>query len=127
MPYLIALGRDLILDLHEEYAAILKMYEEGKPTVPVRAFFGELLRQTGRRADYPIALLDRRVNLDQLLAIHNAMKHPLAYIQGPPGTGKTSTIVNTIITAFFNEKTVLFASYNNHPIDGVCSRLQTLS
>ncbi len=127
MPYLIALGRDLILDLHEEYEAILKMYEEGKQTVPVRAFFGELLRQTGRRADYPIALLDGRVNLDQLLAIHNAMKHPLAYIQGPPGTGKTSTIVNTIITAFFNEKTVLFASYNNHPIDGVCSRLQTLS
>lgn len=30
------------------------------------------------------------------------MKYPLAYIQGPPGTGKTNTIINTIITAFFN-------------------------
>lgn len=62
-----------------------------------------------------------------MLAIHNAMKYPLTYIQGPPGTGKTSTIVNTIVTAFFNERTVLFASYNNHPIDGVCNKLQNIS
>jgi DNA-directed RNA polymerase subunit L len=126
MPYLIAIGRDVVLDLHGEYEAIHRMYEEDRVTIPIRAFFGELLRQTGRRKDYPIALLDRRINLDQLLAIHNAMKYPLAYIQGPPGTGKTNTIVNTIVTAFFNEKTVLFASYNNHPIDGVCEKLQQI-
>lgn len=71
-------------------------------------------------------MLDKRINLDQLLAIHNAMKYPLAYIQGPPGTGKTNTIVNTMVTAFFNEKTVLFASYNNHPIDGVCDKLKAI-
>ena len=47
------------------------------------------------------------------------MKYPLAYVQGPPGTGKTNTIINTIATAFFNDRTVLFASYNNHPIDNV--------
>ncbi len=70
--------------------------------------------------------MNNRVNLDQLLAIHNAIKYPLTYVQGPPGTGKTNTIVNTIITAFFNEKTVLFASYNNHPIDGVCEKLQNI-
>ena len=63
------------------------------------------------------------VNLDQLLAINNAMKYPVAYIQGPPGTGKTNTIINTIATAFFNERTVLFASGNNHPIDGVYEKL----
>lgn len=127
MPYLIAVGRDIILDLHEEYEAIHKMYEEDKVTVPIKAFFGDLLKQVDRRKDYPIALLNKQINLDQLLAIHNAMKYPLAYIQGPPGTGKTNTIVNTIITAFFNEKTVLFTSYNNHPIDGVCKKLQNLS
>ena len=127
MPYLIAIGRDVILDLHEEYEAIHKMYETDNVTIPIKAFFGDLLRQVDRRKDYPIALLNKRINLDQLLAIHNAMKYPLAYIQGPPGTGKTNTIVNTIITAFFNEKTVLFASYNNHPIDGVCEKLQNIS
>lgn len=60
------------------------------------------------------------------MAIHNAMKYPLAYIQGPPGTGKTNTIVNTLVTAFFNEQTVLFTSYNNHPIGGVCEKLQNI-
>jgi hypothetical protein len=126
MPYLIAIGRDIILDLHSEYEAIHKMYEEDTTTIPIKAFFGDLLRQVDRRKDYPIALLNRRINLDQLLAIHNAMKYPLAYIQGPPGTGKTNTIVNAIVTAFFNEKTVLFTSYNNHPIDGVCEKLQEI-
>ena len=64
--------------------------------------------------------------MDQLLAIHNAMKYPVAYIQGPPGTGKTNTIINTIVTAFFNERTVLFASYNNHPINGVYEKLSQM-
>ena len=73
-----------------------------------------------------MALLNRKVNMDQLLAIHNAMKYPLAYIQGPPGTGKTNTIINTIVTAFFNERTVLFSSYNNHPISGVYEKLSKL-
>lgn len=127
MPYMIAVGRDVILDLHSEYEAIHKMFEEDKATIPMQAFFGNLLKQADRRKDYPIALLNKRINLDQLLAIHNAIKYPLTYVQGPPGTGKTNTIVNTIVTAFFNEKTVLFASYNNHPIDGVCEKLQNIS
>lgn len=128
MPYIIGLGMDVILDLHKEYQSIMQMYGEGKASFPIKAFFGDLLARSDRRRNrpYPITLIDRRVNLDQLLAIHNAMKYPLAYIQGPPGTGKTSTIINTIITAFFNERTVLFASYNNHPINGVFDKLKSL-
>lgn len=93
---------------------------------PVQAFFGELLRRPVRHKDYPMALRDPRVNLDQLLAINNAMKYPLTYVQGPPGTGKTSTILNTITTAFFNGRTVLLTSYNNHPIDGVFNALKEM-
>lgn len=126
MPYLIAIGRNVMVDLHEEYEAINKMYENSEVTIPIKAFFGELLKQVDRRKNYPITLLDRKINLDQLLAIHNSMKYPLAYIQGPPGTGKTNTIVNTLVTAFFNERTVLFTSYNNHPIDGVCDKLKSV-
>ena len=126
MPYIIGLGMDIVLDLHQEYQAILEMYQEDKVTIPVKAFFGDLLSRPIRRKEYPITLTDNRVNLDQLLAIHNAMKYPVAYIQGPPGTGKTSTIINTIVTAFFNEKTVLFTSYNNHPINGVFEKLTSL-
>lgn len=126
MPYVIGIGMDLALDLHGEYAAVIEMYEKQEAAVPIRAFFGDLLGRPVRRKNYPIALADKRINLDQLLAIHNAMKYPVAYIQGPPGTGKTSTIINTIVTAFFNDRTVLFSSYNNHPIDGVFRKLSDM-
>ena len=129
MPYLIAIGRDCPVDLEHEYRGILNMFEDPSGetvTAPLRAFFGEMTARPRRRKSYPLALLNNKVNLDQLLAINNAMRYPLAYVQGPPGTGKTNTIVNTLTTAFFNERTVLFASYNNHPIDGVVEKLQQI-
>jgi len=126
MPYILTIGMDCMLDLEVEYKAVLDMYESGKVTVPIKAFFGDLVRRPDRRKDYPIALINKKVNIDQLLAIHNAVKYPLAYIQGPPGTGKTNTIINTVTTAFFNEKTILLASYNNHPIDGVFETLKNI-
>lgn len=126
MPYIIGLERDIALDLHKEYQSIIKMYQRGKVPVPVKAFFGDLLERPRRTGSYPIALINQRINMDQLLAIHNAMKYPVAYIQGPPGTGKTNTIINTIVTAFFNERTVLFTFYNNHPINGVYEKLSTI-
>lgn len=126
MPYIIGLEADIALDLHKEYQAIMKLYQKKDVPVPIRAFFGDLLERPRRTAAYPIALINRNINMDQLLAIHNAMKYPVAYIQGPPGTGKTNTIINTIVTAFFNERTVLFASYNNHPINGVYEKLSAI-
>ncbi len=126
MPYMIGLGMDIALDLHKEYQAIIKMYQEDNVTIPIKAFFGDLLTRPRRSKDYPITLINENINLDQLLAIHNGMKYPLAYIQGPPGTGKTNTIINTIVTAYFNERTVLFTSYNNHPINGVFEKLSNM-
>lgn len=128
MPYIIGLEADIALDLHKEYQAIMKLYQQGKDSVPVpiKAFFGDLLERPRKRKVYPIVLINQRINMDQLLAIHNAMKYPVAYIQGPPGTGKTNTIINAIVTAFFNERTVLFASYNNHPINGVYEKLSSI-
>lgn len=127
MPYMIGLGMDIALDLHKEYQAIIKMYQEENVTIPIKAFFGDLLARPRRSKDYPITLINKNINLDQLLAINNGMKYPLAYIQGPPGTGKTNTIINTIVTAYFNERTVLFASYNNHPINGVFDKLTEMT
>ena len=127
LPHLIAIGYDVVLDLNSEYAAISDMYSGGNsPTKPIEAFFGNLLERPIRRKEYPIVLCNKKANLDQLLAISTALKYPLTYVQGPPGTGKTNTIVNTILSAFFNERTVLFASYNNHPIDGVFDALTGL-
>lgn len=125
MPYIIGLGMDIVLDLHREYKAILEMYQQDSVPDSVKAFFGNVLERA-KDKPVPIALVDKRMNLDQLLAINSAMTQHVTYIQGPPGTGKTNTIIHTIITAFFNEKTVLFTSYNNHPINGVFEKLSQL-
>ena len=127
LPYVIAIGMNYNVDLNKEYKSIIDMYDSGNVTTPIKAFFGDITSPSKRRKDYPLALLNNRVNLDQLLAIHNAVKYPIAYIQGPPGTGKTNTIINTITTAFFNDKTVLFSSYNNHPIESVFNELTSIS
>jgi len=126
MPYLMAIEMNIIIDLKREYSAILEMFENDRVTKPIQAFFGNLLEHSANGKSYCVALLNKKVNLDQLLAINNAMKYPVVYIQGPPGTGKTNTIINIISTAFFNDKTVLFSSYNNHPIDSVYQYLSTL-
>ncbi len=125
-PYIIPLSRDLSVDLKDEYAYIKSVMENGTASEPLNAFFGNLTKIPFRRKNYPLVLINQKANLDQLLAMSNAIKYPLSYIQGPPGTGKTSTIFNTITTAFFNEKTVLFSSFNNHPIDGVCEALHKI-
>lgn len=126
-PYIFPLERNLIFSLKQEFSEIKKMVEENRLTEPLKAFFGKLVKVKGSKENFPIVLLDNNVNLRQLLAIHNAMKNSVSYIQGPPGTGKTSTIVNTILTAFFNGKTVLFTSYNNKPINGVAEKLKKIT
>lgn len=126
-PYLVGIGFNTVIDLRSQYTGITDLYEKDALPIPLKAFFGELIKRPSRQKEYPIITLDKEVDLDQLLAINKAIKYPLAYIQGPPGTGKTSTIVNTIINAFFNGRTVLFASNNNHPVDGVVADLRSFT
>lgn len=84
LPYLVAISRDCPVDLEHEYRGILTMFEDPSgetATAPLRAFFGEMTAKPRRRKSYPLALLNNKVNLDQLLAINNAMRYPLAYVQ----------------------------------------------
>ena len=130
LPYLIEIGRNPLLDLNQEYDGILKMYQSDNTDdvkAPIKAFFGELTSHNRSRKTYPLILVDKQINLDQLLAMNHAMRDSISYVQGPPGTGKTKTIMNIIITSFFNDRTVLFSSYNNHPIDEVVDKLKSLS
>ena len=126
LPYVMALSRDFTLDLDSEYSAIIEMYEKDTVSYPIKAFFGDLTAKPRRIKNYPLALYNDKVNLDQLLAIHNGLKYPVLYVQGPPGSGKTNTILNTVVTAFFNGKSVLISSYNNHPIDEIYDKLSNL-
>lgn len=125
MPYLLETARDFMIDLAGEYDGIFGMYNENNVTAPIQAFFGALTAHPRKSKAVPFALVDKKINLDQLLAMNHAMRYPLSYIQGPPGTGKTMTIVNTILTAFYNHRTVLLASYNNHPVNEAVAKLRS--
>lgn len=125
-PKFVCTKRNMVIKLEDEYNAILRMYENGNVTEPVKAFFGEINAEKVQEENNPIALLNDKVNLDQLLALYNAVNQNVSYVQGPPGTGKTNTILNVIATCFFDRKTVLFSSYNNHPLDSVIQSLSSL-
>lgn len=50
------------------------------------------------------------INIEQLLEIHSALKIFLTYMQRPFGAGET--IIESIVTVFFNEKIILEKTYN---------------
>ncbi len=108
MPYVIGLAMDIPLDLHKEYKGILKMYKEGDVSIPVKAFFGELLERPRRTGAYPMALLNRKVNMDQL---RNSQCHEISgcLYSGTAGNRENKYDYQYIVTAFFNERTVLFS------------------
>ena len=78
-PYFLCLQRDLNIDLEKEYESIINMYSQNNVTVPIQAFFGEFHSTKQNDKVYPLALINKNVNLDQLLAIHNAMNFQAAH------------------------------------------------
>jgi very-short-patch-repair endonuclease len=63
------------------------------------------------------------LNSQQEGAIAKGLTEPLSAVTGPPGTGKTQVVTALIASAVYNNETVLFASNNNMPVDGVYGRL----
>ncbi len=123
-PDIFILERDCTVDLTSVYESIEERYFNGELSVPLKAFFSENTRRNYQQRKVPkIVVLDRRVNINQMRVIYNAMKHPVTYVQGPPGTGKTQTIVNVILSAFFDNKIILVTSSNNKPVDGIVEKL----
>jgi len=126
-PYIVFLDRKK-LDLQSEYAGILESIGKNDDSLcaPMKVFFGGQADSSQRRPK-PFFLFDpQKINLDQLRVINDSMKNDVNYVQGPPGTGKTNTILSVVLTAFFNDLSVLATSFNNHPVDGIYSSLSSM-
>ena len=123
LPEFMILQRSVSANLELTYDVIEKKFEDGSLGAPLKAFFGNSSRIGSRRREPSIVIYDDKVNIDQMRVIYNTMKHPITYVQGPPGTGKTQTILNVILSAFFNSNSVLICSSNNKPIDGILGKL----
>lgn len=126
-PYIMELRRSYYAHIEKEIHQI-KLYKlVNKLSTPLEAFFGNMSKdKLNRRSGVDVVVLDNKANIDQLRVIYNALIQPITYVQGPPGTGKTSTIINVLISAFFNGQTVLVSSNNNKPISDIFLKFQNL-
>ncbi len=125
-PIIMEIARDIQINLRNDYDAIIDKHQSSTMNTPLTAFFGNMTQHRKKKKDPNIVVLDERVNIDQLRVIHNAMKQYITYVQGPPGTGKTQTILNVLISAFFNDETALIASANNHPLNSIMTKMRQL-
>ncbi len=126
-PYIMDLVRNYNAHIEKEFSSIAQSKIGNTLSTPLKAFFGNMdTTMLSRKRKFDIVLLDNMMNIDQLRVIHNALKQPITYVQGPPGTGKTQSILNLLISAFFNEQTVLVSSNNNKPIDDIYAKLKSL-
>lgn len=124
-PDMMILEKDYVVNLSSTYSAIEEDYQNNTLSVPLKSFFGNISRRNIMRRNEPlIVIYDNRININQMRVIYNAMKYPVTYVQGPPGTGKTQTILNVILSSFFENKTVLICSSNNKPVDGIIEKIR---
>lgn len=112
------------VDLSVTYRAIEEQIENNIQPEPLKSFFGRKACKEDEEREPSIMMLDEKVNTSQMRVIYNTMKNPVTFVQGPPGTGKTQTIINVILSAFYNGKTVLVCSANNNPVDGIVNQLR---
>ena len=123
LPEFMILERSIGANLIPTYNIIEEKIENGTLDYPLKAFFGNSNRHGAKRKEPSIVIYDNKVNIDQMRVIYNTMKYPITYVQGPPGTGKTQTILNVVLSAFFNSRTLLICSSNNKPVDGILEKL----
>ena len=123
LPEFMIMQRNVNINLAPTYNIIEEKIENGTLEYPLKAFFGNSNRFGAKRKEPSIVIYDNKVNIDQMRVIYNSMKYPITYVQGPPGTGKTQTILNVILSEFFNSKTTLICSSNNKPINGILEKL----
>ncbi len=122
-PRILIIEHDFSVSLAPTFAQIAAEYLDNTLPVPLKAFFGNISTRNLRRTIPAIVIYDRRINIDQMRVLFNAMSQPVTYVEGPPGTGKTQTLLNVVLSAFFNGKTVLVCSGNNRPVDGIVGLL----
>jgi len=123
LPEILILQRSIRALLEPTYNIIEQKQESDLMERPLKAFFGNSNRHGVKRNEPAIVIYDNKVNIDQMRVIYNTMKYPVNYVQGPPGTGKTQTILNVILSGFFNNKTILVCSSNNKPVNNIIEKL----
>ena len=123
-PTIFFLMRDSQHGVDQAFEAIHQMDQEGKLSIPLKAFFGRNKSRSGTSKEVNLVVFNRnKINIDQMRVVYNSMVNHVTYVKGPPGTGKTETIFNVLLSAYANDKTVLVCSNNNHPVNDIFKKM----
>ncbi len=123
-PTIFFLMRDSQRGVDQAFEAIHQMDQEGKLSIPLKAFFGRNKSRSGTSKEVNLVVFNRnKINIDQMRVVYNSMVNHVTYVKGPPGTGKTETIFNVLLSAYANDKTVLVCSNNNHPVNDIFKKM----
>jgi len=91
----------------------------------LKYLFGDSIEKTEEGLPFVFSVLP--LNEDQKESIKKGLTESFTVVTGPPGTGKSQVLVNLIINALVNDKSVLFASNNNKAVNVVYERLDKLT
>ena len=67
------------------------------------------------------------LNSEQEIAVKESLWNNLSVVVWPPWTWKSQVVVNILLNAYINDKTVLFASKNNTAVDTVLNKISNLN
>lgn len=87
-------------------------------------FFGESAKKKNYIEKFTNFTL---LNHEQEIAVKSSLENNLSVIVGPPGTGKSQVVINILLNAYLNNKTVIFSSNNNTAVDTVIEKITKLS
>lgn len=129
----VTLDSQLYLSLSSENPALAQINSELKKltSLPKGALLNQFLNgiipeNSVDTYDEDILLQVTPIDESQRKAIATAFNSKVSVITGPPGTGKTQMILNLIVNAFMNDKTVLIASKNNKAVDNIKDRYDSI-
>ncbi len=91
----------------------------------LRYLFGDSIEKTQEGLPFVFSVLP--LNADQKESIQKGLTDSFTVVTGPPGTGKSQVLVNLVINALINDRSVLFASNNNKAVNVVYERLDKLT
>lgn len=91
----------------------------------LKYLFGDGIEKTEEGLPFVFSVLP--LNEDQKNSIKKGLTESFTVVTGPPGTGKSQVLVNLVINALVNDKSVLFASNNNKAVNVVYERLDKLT
>jgi very-short-patch-repair endonuclease len=66
------------------------------------------------------------LNTEQRQAVVQGLSAPLTVVTGPPGTGKSQVVTSLLVNQAWHMSSVLFSSRNNHAVDVVEERVNSL-